>query len=179
MYNSIIKIKRSKNSWVVQWLGLHASTEGAQVQTQVQGLRSCKPHATVTKKRKKKKDPTLKLWLHAVLRIYENCSLSDPTWMENTQLQMVLSFKTSFCLHSEVLLWKQKLLKTGRHFYRLSVNVTSSPKQSFQTLQVRGSWKSSLLTWNPSDTSLSPFIFFKSCLAHQKHRTIKRTWGGG
>lgn len=137
---------------------------------------SCHGHK---EKEKKKKDPTLKLWLHAVLRIYENCSLSDPTWMENTQLQMVLSFKTSFCLHSEVLLWKQKLLKTGRHFYRLSVNVTSSPKQSFQTLQVRGSWKSSLLTWNPSDTSLSPFIFFKSCLAHQKHRTIKRTWGGG
>lgn len=76
--------------------------------------------------------------------------------MENTQLQMVLSFKTSFCLHSDVLLWKQQLLKMSRHFYCLSVNFTSSPKQSFQTLQVRGSWKSSPLPWNPSDTSLSP-----------------------
>lgn len=66
--------------------------------------------------------------MHAILKISENYSLSDATWMENTQLQMVLSFKTSFCLYNEVLLWKQKLLKMGRHFYLPQCEYHFSPK---------------------------------------------------
>lgn len=118
--------------------------------------------------------------MHAILKISGNYSLSDATWMENTQLQMVLSFKTSFCLYNEVLLWKQKLLKMGSHFYLLSVNITSPQKQSFQTLQVRGSWESSLLILYPSNSSLPPNIFFKSCLVHQKNiETLRAPEEGG
>ena len=35
---------RVENSWVVQWLGCHASTAGAQVRSLAGELRSCKLH---------------------------------------------------------------------------------------------------------------------------------------
>lgn len=40
----------------------------------------------------------------------------------------------------------------------LSMNTTSPQKQSFQTLQVRGPWESSLLFLHPSGSSLSPSL---------------------
>ena len=55
MYNSITKIKRSKNSLVVQWLGLHVSTVGAQAQTQVQGTKILQTSWHGHKEKEKKK----------------------------------------------------------------------------------------------------------------------------
>ena len=65
-------------------------------------------------------------------------------------------------------------------FTSLSVNITAPQKQSFQTLQVRGSWESRVLILYPSNSSLSPTTFFKSCLVHQKNiETLRGPEEGG
>ena len=47
------KLKLRGNSLVVQWLGLSTFTAGAQVQSLVGELRSCKPHGVAKKKKNK------------------------------------------------------------------------------------------------------------------------------
>lgn len=89
----------------------------------------------------KVKRSTPKQWLHAILGISGNHSQTLPDW-KTLNCKWSFSFRTSFCLYEEVLLWKQKLLKMGRHFY--PHQFITFPRESFRILYVRGFWESSL-----------------------------------
>ena len=54
-YDSLVSNLGTGNSLAVQWLGLHAFTAGAQVQSLVRELRSCKQCGAAKKQNKTKK----------------------------------------------------------------------------------------------------------------------------
>lgn len=123
----------------------------------------------------------VKQWLYAILGISENYSQSDATRTENTQLQMVLSFRTSSVGTKKFCYGNKSSLKWAGIFIPISMNITSLQWQSFQTLKVRGFQKSSLFILYPSYSSLSSTSFLQAVFSSPKniYRTTKWTPGAG
>lgn len=129
----------------------------------------------------REKDPTAKQQWPARLSISETYSQSDATRMANAQLQMVLSFKTSFSLDQRVLLWKQKLLKRGKHFYSPQHEYHFPPKAIISDPASERPLGKQPALFTPLWLLPLPLATsFKSCLARQENREpLRRPEEGG
>ena len=71
---NIFRIRKLGNSLAVRWLGLHAFTAVARVQSLVGEIRSHKPQGTAKKKEKKRKTLNVQMAPFSLIAVIEVCT---------------------------------------------------------------------------------------------------------